>query len=334
LIEVEQSRREQTELDWRPGATLERLRQRAALLASVRAYFGTRGLLEVDTPQLVNHAVTDLHLHSAQVQWPGATARRQFLHTSPEYAMKRLLAAGSGDIFQICHVFRGDEQGPMHNSEFTLLEWYRRDYSLAALMQEVDALLRSLLPALAASATRYLSYEQAFVEVLHCNPLDDPGHALAACARAQGFADALVDSCGRDELLDLLMGACIGPGLGKAGPVFVHRYPASQAALACLDPTDRRVALRFELYLHGMELANGFEELADAQEQAARFRADQAARTERGLAVTPIDEFLLAALRAGLPACAGVALGFDRLLMLACGAQRIEEVLSFDSAHA
>jgi lysyl-tRNA synthetase class 2 len=322
------------EVDWRPGATLERLRERAAILAGIRAFFGERGLLEVDTPQLVNHAVTDRHLHSAQVQWPGAPAARQFLHTSPEYAMKRLLAAGSGDIFQICHVFRGEEQGPIHNSEFTLLEWYRRDWSLAALMREVDELLRALLPGIAGLPTRYLSYEDAFREALSCNPLSDPDDALAACARAQGFAEALVRSCGRDELLDLLMGACIGPRLGMNGPVFVHRYPASQAALASLDPADRRVALRFELYLRGMELANGFEELADADEQAARFRADQQARAERGLEVTPIDVFLLAALRAGLPPCAGVALGFERAMMIACGAQRIDEVLAFTSTRA
>lgn len=327
-------RKDQPGIHWRPGATRERLRQRAALLAQIRAFFGARAVLEVDTPHLVNFAVTDRHLHSAQVRWPGADARRQYLHTSPEYAMKRLLAAGSGDIFQICHVFRGDEQGPIHNSEFTLLEWYRRDCSLAALMQEVDELLRALLGGIAGAATQYLSYEEVFRAAMNCSPLSDPEPALAACARAQGFDDGLIRACGRDELLDLLMGARVGPRLGAAGPVFVHRYPASQAALARLDPNDPRVALRFELYLHGMELANGFEELADADEQAARFRADQQARAARGQEVTPVDEFLLAALRAGLPPCAGVAVGVDRLLMIACGAQRIEDVLTFTSAHA
>jgi lysyl-tRNA synthetase class 2 len=304
------------------------------LLAKTRAFIGARGVLEVDTPQLINHAVTDRHLHSAQVQWPEESSRPQYLHTSPEYAMKRLLAAGCDDIFQTCHVFRGEEQGPIHNSEFMLVEWYRRDWSLAALMQEVDELLRELLAGAAGASTRYLSYEQAFGEALHCSPLGDPDERLAACARAQGFDDKLVGGCGRDELLDLLMGICVGPRLGNDGPVFVHRYPASQAALARLDPADPRVALRFELYLRGMELANGFEELADADEQAARFRADQQQRAEHGLIVTPIDEFLLAALRAGLPPCAGVALGFDRVLMIAAGAQRIEEVLPFTSAHA
>ena len=329
-----ESLKNEPEVSWRPGTNLERLRRRAAMLAEIRAFFAARGVLEVDTPQLVNYAVTDRHLHSAQVRWPGAAARSQYLHTSPEYAMKRLLADASGDIYQTCHVFRGEEQGPIHNSEFTLLEWYRCGWSLATLMQEVDELLRRLLAGAAGTATRYLSYEQVFLEALGCNPLSDPDRVLAACARSQGFDGALVGGCGRDELLDLLMGARVGPRLGLSGPVFVHRYPASQAALARLDPTDPRVALRFELYLHGVELANGFEELADADEQAARFRADQQERAARGLSVAPIDEFLLAALRAGLPACAGVALGFDRALMIACGAQRIDEVMPFTSERA
>jgi lysyl-tRNA synthetase class 2 len=304
------------------------------LLSAIRAFFAARGVLEVDTPQLVNHAVTDRHLHSAQVQWPGAPARRLYLHTSPEYAMKRLLAAGSGDIFQICHVFRGNERGPLHNSEFTMLEWYRLGWSLTDLMAEVDELLRALAAGPAGAATRYCTYEQVFMDILGCNPLTDPDHALLDCARAQGFDDTLLRGCGREELLDLLMGNRIGPRLGLAGPVFVHRYPASQAALARLDPDDHRVALRFELYRNGIELANGFEELTDAAEQAARFGADQQARAARGMVETPIDEYLLSALRAGLPACAGVALGVDRLLMLSCGAQRIDEVIAFTSENA
>jgi lysyl-tRNA synthetase class 2 len=304
------------------------------MLAEIRTFFAARGVLEVDTPQLINHAVTDRHLHSAQVRWPATPERLQFLHTSPEYAMKRLLAAGSGDIYQTCHVFRGEEHGPVHSSEFTLLEWYRCGWSLAALMHEVDELLRTLVRASAGAATRYLSYEQAFVEALGCNPLSDPDQRLAECARTAGLDQELVRSCERDELLELLMGTRIGPQLGREGPVFVHRYPASQAALARLDPSDARVALRFELYLNGVELANGFEELADADEQATRLRADQAARASRGLFVPAIDEFLLAALRAGLPACAGVALGFDRLLMIACGARRIDEVLPFTGERA
>ena len=319
---------------WRPGASLERLRQRAALLAEIRAFFAERGVLEVDTPQLVNFAVTDVNLHCAQVCWPRGDEQRRYLHTSPEYAMKRLLAAGSGDIYQMCHVFRGEEQGALHNSEFMIVEWYRRGFAFAALMEEVDALLRRVLGVAAGAPTRFLSYEQAFVDALGCNPLRDTDTALVDCARAAGLDDALLRRCERDELLDLLMGACIGPKLGPDGPVFVHRYPARQAALARLDPDDARVALRFELYLHGVELANGFEELADAREQRQRFAADQRARAARNLPVPAMDEYLLAALAAGLPACAGVALGFDRLLMIAAGAARIEEVLAFTSEQA
>ncbi len=320
--------------DWRPGASAERLRRRAGMLAEIRAFFADRGVLEVDTPQLVNFAVTDVNIHSAAVRWPGGDERPRYLHTSPEYAMKRLLAAGSGDIYQMCHVFRGEEQGQLHNSEFMIVEWYRRGWGFAALMEEVDALLRRLMGAATLAPTRYLSYEQVFVEALGCNPLTDSDAALAAQARRAGFEDELVQRCERDELLDLLMGASIGPGLAMDGPVFVHRYPASQAALARLDPQDQRVALRFELYLRGVELANGFEELGDGPEQRQRFAADQRIRAARNLPVPAMDEFLLSALAAGLPPCAGVALGFDRLLMLACDAARIDEVMAFVSARA
>ena len=326
--------------DWRPTASCERLRQRAAMLATVRAFFAARGVLEVDTPQLVNFAVTDLHLHSAQVRWPGAQSpneagsRPLYLHTSPEYAMKRLLAAASGDIYQMCHVFRGAERGALHNSEFMLLEWYRQGWTLTRLMHEVADLLRLLLGNRASGAARYISYEQCFLDALGINPLTDPDSTLGDCARAQGLDTELVRGCGRDELLELLMGACIGPRLGSEGPAFLHRYPASQAALARLDPADPRVALRFELYLHGVELANGFEELADAGEQRQRFTADQRARAARNLTIPPMDEYLLAALAAGLPTCAGVALGFDRILMLACGAREIAEVIPFTTDRA
>jgi lysyl-tRNA synthetase class 2 len=320
--------------DWRPGTSPVRLRQRAAALAAVRGFFAARGVLEVDTAQLVNHAVTDLHLHSAEVRVPPDGARPRYLHTSPEYAMKRLLAAGSGDIYQVCHVFRGAEQGAWHNAEFTLVEWYRCGMDLATLMREVDALLRALLGGATGGEMRVLSYAQAFRERLGCDPLAAPVGVLAECARAHGSDATLVSNCDRDELLDLMMAEHVGPRLGHAGPVFVERYPASQAALARLDDTDPRVALRFECYLRGIELANGFEELGDEAQQRARFSADQAARARRGLAVPALDEFLLAALRAGLPPCAGVALGFDRVLMIACGAQAIDEVLPFSAERA
>lgn len=319
---------------WRPGASADRLRQRAAMLAAIRQFFSARAVLEVDTPQLVNHAVTDLNLHSAEVRWPGASDPLRYLQTSAEYAMKRLLAAGSGDIYQLCHVFRGEESGPLHNGEFMMLEWYRLGWSLERLMAEVDELLRQLLAERTLAATRHISYQQAFESTVGCNPLTDSDAQLATCALAQGLDAPLVQRCARDALLDLLMGACIGPQLGLSGPVFLHRYPASQAALARLDPEDPRVALRFELYLQGVELANGFEELSDERTQRARFESDQRQRRERHLHVPAADEYLLAALSHGLPPCSGVAVGVDRLLMLATGAAHIGEVMAFTTDRA
>jgi lysyl-tRNA synthetase class 2 len=316
--------------DWRPTATRERLVLRAALLARTRAFFASRRVLEVDTPALVNAAVTDRHIHSLPVDLSdGATL---FVHTSPEYAMKRLLAAGIGDIYQICHVARGFEQSRMHNTEFTLLEWYRLGFDLNALMDEVEALVRALCPAhpaLQLTAQR-LSYREVFARHTGLDPLDASVAQLLTVVAPLGYRSA----GGRDELLDLIMGAVIGPALGHDCLTFIHGYPASQAALARLDPVDPRTAQRFELYGAGLELANGFHELAAADEQRARFAADLRERRERALPVHRMDERLLAALAAGLPDCAGVAVGFDRVLMLAAGAAHIEEVLPFPTRTA
>jgi elongation factor P--(R)-beta-lysine ligase len=324
--------------DWRPSASQERLRERAALLERARRFFATRGVLEVDTPLLVNAPVSDVHLHSATVQLaPGAAPH--YLHTSPEYAMKRLLAAGSGDIWQICHVVRGAECGRLHNPEFTLIEWYRLGVSLGQLMEEVEALVRTLLGAAATGrASERLSYREAFLRELGLDPLSASEETLATAVRALGFSpQASVPGdrpVRRDEWLELLMGARVGPRLGLAKLTFVQGFPASQAALARLDPADARVAERFELFCEGVELANGFHELSSEPEQRARFEADNAERSRNGLPVAPLDERLLAALAAGLPDCAGVALGFDRTLMIAAGAHSIEEVLPFPTARA
>jgi elongation factor P--(R)-beta-lysine ligase len=335
-------------IDWRPGAARARLVQRAALLRSAREFFAARAVLEVDTPLVVNAPVSDLHIHSASVRLaeaPAATrsppAAPLFLHTSPEYAMKRLLAAGSGDIYQICHVVRGGESGRLHNPEFTLIEWYRLGVSLNALMDEVEALVRALLGAAAPHDSERLSYRAAFQRELEIDPLSAPSAALAAAAAPLNLSGAPTGGAGRgaatpdrDEWLELLMGAIVGPRLGRNALTFVHGYPASQAALARLDAADPRLALRFELYCEGVELANGFHELASAAEQRARFARDNAERARRGLPTMPLDERLLAALEAGLPDCAGVALGFDRTLMIATGARHIAEVLPFPTAHA
>jgi lysyl-tRNA synthetase class 2 len=329
--------------DWRPSASPARLRQRAALLQRAREFFAARAVTEVDTPLVVNAPVSDVHIHSATVQLSAdcaasGAAPPLYLQTSPEYAMKRLLAAGSGDIYQISHVVRGFECGRLHNPEFTLIEWYRVGFSLAQLMDEVEILVRALLGASAPAASERISYREAFGRELGLDPLTAPETALAQAARplalgGAGATDATVGGMSRDDWLELLMGAIVGPRLGSGALTFVHSYPASQAALARLEPADPRVAQRFELYCAGIELANGFHELASAAEQRTRFEADNVRRERLGLPLFPLDERLLAALTR-LPDCAGVALGFDRTLMLAVGAAHIEEVLPFPTARA
>lgn len=308
------------------------LKLRAALLAQTRTFFVARGLLEVDTPVLVRHAVTDRHIQCASVTLPGH-ASTLYLHSSPEYAMKRLLAAGSGDIFQIAHVVRGEESSPLHNAEFTLIEWYRGGYSMQQLMDEVAELTRELLALPSGSAIDQIGYQQLFERELGIDPLGIDEPALRTLAMQHGLGSVAAD-CDRDALLDWLMAAVLGPSLGRQRPCFLHHYPASQAALARLDAADARVALRFELYYRGVELANGFEELADESLQRGRFAQDLALRRRDGLPLPEVDGELLAALAQGLPPCSGVALGFDRALMLRAGARSISEVLSFPLERA
>ena len=319
--------------DWRPTATRTTLQRRAQMLARARSFFAARQVMEVDTPVVVNAPVTDVHIHSAQVTLSNGQA--YFLHTSPEYAMKRLLAAGSGDIYQICHVARDFERGRLHNPEFTLIEWYRTGFSLDRLMGEVEDLVGDLLGDGTAPGrgSERLTYREAFLRHLQLDPFSAPDGQLAEQAREHGYAH--VEQPSRDELLEFLMGTRVGPQLGTAGLTFVHGYPASQAALARLDPLDTRAALRFELYMEGVELANGFHELASGAEQRLRFEQDLTERRRLELPSShPLDEHLLAALAAGLPDCAGVALGFDRLVMIAAGARSIDEVLPFPTERA
>ena len=322
--------------DWRPSGSIAMLRRRAALVAAVRDFFAARGLLEVDTPVVVGAAVSDVHLASVAIAAPG----QGFLHTSPEYAMKRLLAAGSGDIWQLCHVMRGDERSRLHNSEFTLLEWYRAGYDMQQLIGEVVELVEHVMAAATPAAPRtarrveLLTYRDAFAGAIGIDPLDAPPEALRTAAARCAVAPDTLAALTRDELLDLLLAVAVGPTLGQGAWTFLTHWPASQAALARLDPTDARVAHRFELYADGIELANGFHELLDADEQRARFEADRTERRRRGLPDVLPDEHLLAALAAGLPDCAGVALGFDRLAMLALGAGRLDEVITFAADRA
>jgi len=324
--------------EWRPSATLDNLRLRARLLANARRFFAEREVLEVDTPLLYPVTVTDPHLHSFATHYtgPGAPAGRTlYLQTSPEFAMKRLLAAGSGSIYQLGKAFRNGESGRRHNPEFTLLEWYRPGFTLADLMTEVDALVRQMVGAsLALGSTQYLSYADAFIRYVGINPHTASNSAVSQCATQHGITPppGLTDDM-RDGWLDLLLTHLIEPQLGREAPLFLFDYPPSQAALARIRPGNPAVAERFELYIQGMELANGYHELGDAAEQRRRFEADRATRQAEGLPVPPLDERLLAALEAGLPACCGVALGIDRLIMLVAGVSTIDEITAFPLAH-
>lgn len=318
---------------WQPTASLEALRLRARLLAELRDFFGARGLLEVETPQLSAAAATDLHLDSLYAR--GAGGPEGWLHTSPEFPMKRLLAAGCGDCWQLARVFRGGEQGRRHNPEFSLLEWYRVGWDAARLMDEVDAFVRTLAAGrLALGESLRLTYREALRRYAGFDPFLTPVREIASALEARGVEvprDMAADEAG---LLDLALALLVEPALDPAQPTFIHDFPASHAALARIRPGDPPVAERFELFLGGMELANGFCELTDAAEQRARFAADLDARARRGLHAPPLDERLLAALAHGLPECAGVALGFDRLVMLLAGAEDIREVLAFGWGRA
>lgn len=313
--------------DWRPSAGRDALHLRAALLARTRAFFAARDVLEVETPLAVARTVTDVQIASLQV----AGSPGRFLHTSPEYAMKRLLAAGSGDIYQVSKVFRANERSALHNPEFTLVEWYRLGMSLQQIMDETAALaiglLREKLQA-AAAPVEYLSYQQAFVRELSLDPFTISEESLRRHCTQLGLASDPASTT-RDDLLDFLVATQIGPRLGSPALTLLHHYPASQAALAQLDADDPRTALRFELYAQGVELANGYVELSDAGEQSRRFAADRLQRKARALPDIAPDERLLAALDNGLPRCAGVAMGFDRVVMLAAGATSLDEVLAF-----
>ena len=317
--------------DWRPTAPLDNLRRRAELLAAVRRFFAERGVLEVETPLLGAATATDLHLASLSTTLSGPPPRRLWLQTSPELHMKRLLAAGSGPIWQLGKAFRDGESGRRHNPEFTMLEWYRPGWDHHQLMDEVEALLRTTLPELVGEqAGARLTYREAFLRHAGIDPFEADAATLQRRAGELGVAasNAAAD-WPREEWLHLLLATVVEPQLGRGEVTFIHDFPAAEAALARVRAEDPPVAERFEAFVAGVELANGYHELADPAEQRRRFDHDLAARRERGLPAVPADDRLLAALTQGLPDCAGVALGFDRLVMLALGADTIDDVLAF-----
>ena len=322
--------------DWKPAAGRRVLELRARMRARIRAFFEATGALEVDTPALSAAAPTDPHLHALTTRSAARGDATLYLQSSPEFPMKRLLAAGVGDCWQLCRVFRDGERGRHHNPEFDLLEWYRVGADHHELMDDVEALVAAAVaPEAVARGAERLSYAEAFRRHAGVDPFDadtETLQALAAQAHLEPVAGLATED--RQGLLDRLLAGAIAPAFPRDRLTFVHDWPAEQAALARLEPTDPRVARRFEAYWGPMELANGFHELVDAAEQRARFEADRAWRRRHGAAEPPVDERLLAALEHGLPDCAGVALGFDRLVMVAAGAAHIDEVLAFPVERA
>ncbi|WP_158162178.1 elongation factor P--(R)-beta-lysine ligase [Grimontia hollisae] len=321
-------------LEWRPTAEIETLKARARLVNDIRCFFAERDVWEVDTPAMSQATVTDVHLHTFKTDFVGpgfAKGIPLYMMTSPEFHMKRLLAAGSGAIYQINKAFRNEEAGRNHNPEFTMLEWYRPGFDHHALMDEMDALLQRVL---GVKNAERMTYQEAFIKVLGVCPLEGSMDELKAAAALLGLSDIADQEEDRDTLLQLLFSVGVEAQIGQTVPAFIYNFPASQAALARVCENDNRVAARFEVYFKGIELANGFYELDDANEQLARFEEDNRKRGKMGLQPQPIDHHLLDALRHGLPECAGVALGVDRLIMLALDKAHIDDVIAFPVGRA
>jgi elongation factor P--(R)-beta-lysine ligase len=318
--------------DWRPTASLDQLVLRANVYKQIRQFFEARQVLEVETPLLCHATVTNPHIASfnTALSFTGNPELEPlFLQTSPEYAMKRLLAAGVGSIFQICKAFRNGEYGRYHNPEFTLLEWYRLGFTHHDLMSEVDALLETVL---ATPKADKISYTELFEMFFSINPHTASQNLLKDIANRANLS--LVGDHPRDTWLDLLMTHLLEPQLGLDRPIFVFDYPYTQAALARISTEeDYQVAERFELYYKGVELANGYHELCNSAELLCRFEANNMLRKQSLLPIVPIDNYLLEA-QASFPECAGVALGMDRLLCLATGSNNLADVIAFPITRA
>lgn len=319
--------------EWQPRASLSALKSRASQLAWVRGFFAHRGVLEVETPVLGRHGVTDPNLEGirADAAAVAGAERGGWLQTSPEYHMKRLLAAGSGPIYQVARVFRDGERGSRHNPEFSLLEWYRPGFTDTELMAEVSDLVVGWL---GCERPVVMPYRDALTQFASLDPfLATDRELMRRCEQWLEPEQAM--TLGRDGCLDLLMSYQVEPALAEFGPVFITGYPESQAALAKVSERDGvRQAHRFELYVGGIELCNGYWELTDANEQRQRFEADNRIRRLAGKRQMSVDSALLAALDAGIPECAGVALGLDRLLMLKLGSNNIADVVAFPTEIA
>lgn len=312
---------------WHPSASIEFLKHRAEFIAKIRYFFTERGYLEVETPIMARYGITDVYLSNIQALFRDKT---YYLQTSPEYHMKRLLASGSGPIFQLARVFRDDELGRWHNPEFTLLEWYQPGIDHHALMEEMDRFFQEVM---CCEPMIKKTYQQVFLESCAIDPFNARPPQLRQVLIHYDLDKVLSpQEEDIDQYLFLLMSHVVEPYLGKEkAPVAVTDFPVSQAALAQIKDG---VAERFEVYYRGVELANGFHELTDALAQAKRFAKNQQLRGEKNLFVPQADQYLLQALESGLPSCSGVALGVDRLLALALNQSEIAKIMSFDFGRA
>jgi len=311
---------------WQPTANINQLKARANLLHAIRTYFAGHNVLEVETPIISAAANTDPAIESIK------THDERYLRTSPEFALKRLLAAGTGDIYELGRVFRAGELGGNHNPEFTMLEWYRTGFDYHRLMDEVADLVRFCGNGMFEHwpVTR-LSYQQLFMDFLELDPFSSSVASLRSVAKAHGIDDIDLD---KRQWLDLLISVVIQPLLPEQSLTFVYDFPSDQAALARIRPGSPPLAERFELYLGQTELANGYQELTDADEQRQRFESENAIRAKHGQPIYPLDHHLITALKRGMPECAGVALGVDRLLMAIENCNCLDEVTAFPYSRA
>lgn len=325
-------------MTWQPTLTWQNAQKRAVILQQIRQFFAERNVIEVETPALSQGTVTDVYLDAFVCKYNFFVNNRAqqsahlYLQTSPEFHMKRLLAAGYGCIYSLAKAFRHEPAGRHHNPEFTLLEWYRIGFNQFDLMNEVAELLKSILNC---NEPLFISYQDSFIAKTGIDPLTATFTDLAAVlAQHNKSADWLLKQHDKDALLQFIFTEIIEPTIGINEPCFVYNFPVAQASLAKISPQDARVAERFECYYRGIELVNGFNELTDANEQQKRFQQDNAKRVKQGLPARAIDDNFIAALNHGLPQCSGVALGIDRLVMLALKCQHINDTLTFASDMA
>jgi lysyl-tRNA synthetase class 2 len=323
---------------WQSKISWEVAQQRAKITQEIRSFFYARHIIEVETPLISRGTVTDVYLDSFACKYNYLNKQRlsdateMYLQTSPEFSMKRLLASGYGSIFQICKAFRHEEHGKHHNPEFTILEWYRLNYNHFQLMDEVDEFLQCIMHC---ESGERLTYQQAFQQHLNIDPLECTSTKLKKILSDNNISgDWINDEQDIDVLLQVLFSECIETKIGNERPCFIYNYPKNQSSLAKISKNDPRVAERFECYYKGVELANGFNELTNSSEQQHRFESDNQKRKLLGKEMKSLDKLFLNALEQGLPECSGVAVGIDRLIMLALNKPNIASIMTFNITNA